>query len=149
MSNSNVKMNVKCKTVSLCLNEITQNTTFQFCTLLNGPSVGTAWDNEVILVTSEAWHGIYGKYCEYQLTSSKYFVGHIRTNKRDMHTDAHGTITYLNGNQKIGTSRAMASLPRRHDFSPRSVYMRFVFGEVAPWEVLLQVQLFPTGMWFH
>jgi len=101
-------MNVKCKTVSLCLNKITQNTTFQFCTLFSGPSVGTAWDNDVILVTPEAWHGIYGKCCEYQLTSSKYFVGHIRTNKRDMHTDAQGTITYLNGNQKIGTSRAMA-----------------------------------------
>ena len=30
--------------------------------------LGTALDDEVILVTLEAWHGIYGKCCEYQLT---------------------------------------------------------------------------------
>jgi len=96
----NVKMNVKCITVSLCPNKITQNTTFQFCTF-SGPSVGTASDNEVILVTQEAWHGIYGSCCECRLTSSRYFAGQTRINKRDMHTDAQGTIMYLNGNQVV------------------------------------------------
>jgi hypothetical protein len=51
--------------VTFGLNKITQNTNFNFCTF-NGPSVGTASDNEVILVTLEALHGIYGKSYEYQ-----------------------------------------------------------------------------------
>jgi hypothetical protein len=77
--------------VAFSLNKITENTTYQFCTF-HGPSVGNASYNDVNLVTMEAWHDIYGKCCEYQLTSSKYLVGHIRTNIRDMHTDAKDTI---------------------------------------------------------
>ena len=53
--------------VTLSLNKITQNKNFHFCTF-NGPSVGTASDDDVNLVTLEAWHGTYGKCCEYQLT---------------------------------------------------------------------------------